>query len=398
MAYSAHHLDLYRLCRAGAQLWSQLAVSAAGASSEIEKADQPDFVSTSPGSDRPDRIPVSPAGLPLHDAGTADGFGGGSDDLWARRFPRSEDSSLRPDVGGVHGDGVHALELRMARTPRRVPGNVRLCSGAGGLGGQLFLRDPQVRCLMRFQLIGVNHKSAPLEVRERLAIPDSRLPDTCRELAAYPGIEEGMVISTCNRVEVVTHTVNGHADLRGFLHDHFHLKPEELDAHLYEFREKDAVRHLFRVASSLDSMVVGEAQILGQVKEAAAQAQQAGAMGPELSRALARATAAARRVRTETEIARGAVSVSSVAVQLAHKLLGTLAKKSLLLLGAGEMAQLAARELRSAGARELLVANRSSQRAEELAREVDGTPVSLAELPNLLERVDVALCSTGATH
>ena len=121
---------------------------------------------------------------------------------------------------------------------------------------------------MRFQLIGLNHKSAPLEVRERLAIPESRLPDTCRELTAYPGIEEGMVISTCNRVEVVTHTTNGHADLRGFLHDHFHLKPEELDAHLYEFREKDVVRHLFRVAASLDSMVVGEAQILGQVKEA----------------------------------------------------------------------------------------------------------------------------------
>ena len=116
---------------------------------------------------------------------------------------------------------------------------------------------------MKLELTGVNHKSAPLEVRERMAIPESRLPDTCRELTAYPGIEEGMVISTCNRVEVVTHTVNGHADLRGFLHDHFHLKPEELDPHLYEFREKDAVRHLFRVASSLDSMVVGEAQILG---------------------------------------------------------------------------------------------------------------------------------------
>ena len=101
---------------------------------------------------------------------------------------------------------------------------------------------------MRFQLIGVNHKSAPLEVRERLAIPESRLPDTCRDLTAYPGIEEAMVISTCNRVEIMTHTSNGHADLRGFLHEHFHLKPEELDAHLYEFRDKDAVRHLFRVA------------------------------------------------------------------------------------------------------------------------------------------------------
>jgi glutamyl-tRNA reductase len=134
------------------------------------------------------------------------------------------------------------------------------------------------------------------------------------------------------------------------------------------------------------------------VKEAAAVAQQAGALGPELSKALARATTAAKRVRTETEIARGAVSVSSVAVQLAHKLLGSLEGRSVLLLGAGEMAQLAARELRAEGARELLVANRSPQRAEELAREVDGVPVSLAELPGLLERADVAICSTGAAQ
>src|ERR1700730_6231774 len=120
---------------------------------------------------------------------------------------------------------------------------------------------------MRYQLIGVNHNSAPLEVRERLAIPESRLPDSVRELTSRPGIEEGMILSTCNRVEVITHTSNGFADLRGFLHDPFHLTATELDSHLYEFREKDAVRHIFRVASSLDSMVVGEAQILGQVKE-----------------------------------------------------------------------------------------------------------------------------------
>jgi glutamyl-tRNA reductase len=145
-------------------------------------------------------------------------------------------------------------------------------------------------------------------------------------------------------------------------------------------------------------MVVGEAQILGQVKDAAVEAQRAGALGPELSRALARATTAAKRVRTETDIARGAVSVSSVAVQLAHKLLGSLENRSVLLLGAGEMAQLAARELRSAGALELLVVNRTPEAAEELARKVGGVPVSLTELPALLERADVAICSTGAAQ
>ena len=148
---------------------------------------------------------------------------------------------------------------------------------------------------MRFQLIGVNHNSAPVEVRERLAIPESRLPDTCRDLSAYPGIEEGMVISTCNRVEIVTHTTNGAANLRGFLHDHFQVTAEELDAHLYEFREKDAVRHIFRVASSLDSMVVGEAQILGQVKEAYATARAVGAVRGQLDQLFSRAFAVAKR-------------------------------------------------------------------------------------------------------
>src|SRR6202045_4752496 len=107
---------------------------------------------------------------------------------------------------------------------------------------------------MRYQLIGVNHKSAPLEVRERLAIPESRLPDCCRDLTAHPGIEEGMIISTSNRGELVTQTSNGSADLRGFLHDHFQLTAAELDSRLYEFREKEAVLHIFRVASSLASM------------------------------------------------------------------------------------------------------------------------------------------------
>jgi glutamyl-tRNA reductase len=171
---------------------------------------------------------------------------------------------------------------------------------------------------MRYQLIGVNHKSAPLEVRERLAIPESKLPDCCRDLTAHPGIEEGMIISTCNRVEVVTHTSNGSADLRGFLHDHFHLKAEDLDPHLYEFREKDAVRHIFRVASSLDSMVVGEAQILGQVKEAYATARAVGSVRGQLDQLFTRAFAVAKRVRTETAVGSSSVSIASVAVELAR--------------------------------------------------------------------------------
>ena len=240
--------------------------------------------------------------------------------------------------------------------------------------------------------IGVSHKQAPIAVREQLAIPGDELEARLKKLRALPGVQEALLVSTCNRVEIfaLAHSRDASQDL---LHQ---LGPVAAGHAVTRF-DDEALRHLFRVAASLDSMVVGEAQILGQVKEAAALAQAAGALGPELTRALQRATSTARRVRTETEIARGAVSVSSIAVQLAHKLLGELHGRSVLLLGAGEMAQLAARELRQQGCAELLVANRSPAKAEELAREVNGVPVSLAELPALLERVDVAVCSTGAT-
>jgi glutamyl-tRNA reductase len=241
--------------------------------------------------------------------------------------------------------------------------------------------------------VGLSHKQAPIAVRERVAVQADQTESRLRQLKALAGIREALLVSTCNRVEIFAV-----AESRGTGEDLLEaLGPVAAPYAIRRF-DVDALRHLFRVAASLDSMVVGEAQILGQVKEAAAQAQQAGTLGLELSRALARATTAAKRVRTETEIARGALSVSSIAVQLAHKLLGNLEGRSVLLLGAGEMAQLAARELRSGGARELLVANRTPQGAEDLAREVGGVPVSFAELTALLERADVAICSTGAAQ
>ena len=245
---------------------------------------------------------------------------------------------------------------------------------------------------MTFLCIGLSHKQAPIAVREQLAVSTEALPDRVRALKALPGVREAFLISTCNRLEIFAV-----ADGRGAGEEILSALGPVAAPHAVCRFDEEAARHLFRVAASLDSMVVGEAQILGQVKEAAALAQEAGTLGPELQRALARALSAAKRVRTETEIARGAVSVSSIAVQLAHKLLGDLEGRSVLLLGAGEMAQLAARELKAHGASELLVANRSAARAEELAREISGVPVSLAELPSLLERADVAICSTGAT-
>jgi glutamyl-tRNA reductase len=251
---------------------------------------------------------------------------------------------------------------------------------------------------VRYQLIGVNHRSAPLEVRERLAIPESRLSDTCRDLAAYPGIEEGMVISTCNRVEVVTHTTNGAADLRGFLREHFDLTAEELDAHLYEFREKDAVRHIFRVASSLDSMVVGEAQILGQVKEAYATARALGTVRAQLDQLFTRAFAVAKRVRSETAVGSSSVSIASVAVELAKKIFGTLQGKSVFIVGAGKMSELAARHLMAHGCASIFVSNRTYERAVGLAHKFNGQAVRFDDLYSICDRADIVITSTGSPH
>jgi glutamyl-tRNA reductase len=249
---------------------------------------------------------------------------------------------------------------------------------------------------MRYQLIGVNHNSAPLEVRERLTIPESRLPDTCRDLIAYPGIEEGMMISTCNRVEVITHTTNGAANLRGFLHDHFHLKAEDLDSHVYEFHDKDAVRHIFRVASSLDSMVVGEAQILGQVKEAYATARAVGAVRGQLDQLFTRAFAVAKRVRSETEVGSSSVSIASVAVELAKKIFGTLQGKNVFIVGAGKMSELAARHLMAHGCESIFVSNRTYDRAVGLAQRFNGQAIRFDDLYDNCDQADIVITSTGS--
>jgi glutamyl-tRNA reductase len=252
---------------------------------------------------------------------------------------------------------------------------------------------------MRFQLIGVNHTTAPVEVRERLAIPESRLPEACRKLADRPEIEEGMIISTCNRVEVIASTKNGTAaDLRGFLHEYFQLSPEELERHLYEYREQDAVRHVFRVASSLDSMVVGEPQILGQVKEAYATARAVGSVRNQLDQLVTRAFAVAKRVRTETAVGSSSVSIASVAVELAKKIFGNLNGKSVYLIGAGKMSELAARHLLAHGCTSIFVANRTYDRAVHLADKFNGQVVRFEDLYNTCDRADIVITSTGAPH
>jgi glutamyl-tRNA reductase len=239
--------------------------------------------------------------------------------------------------------------------------------------------------------VGLSHREAPLALREQASVPPDQLPARLARLKALPGVREAMLLSTCNRLEIFAV-----ADERAVAEDLVReLGPSAAQRATIRF-EEDALAHLFRVTASLDSMVPGEAQVQGQVKEAHARAVEAGACGPALSRALSAALSAAKRVRTETAIARGAVSVSSLAVQMTEKVLGDISSRSVLLIGAGEMAQLAARELRAGGATELLVANRSEAHAQELATSVGGVAVGLSGLAASLERADVVICSTGA--
>jgi glutamyl-tRNA reductase len=249
---------------------------------------------------------------------------------------------------------------------------------------------------MSFRLIGVNHHSAPVEVRERLAIPESRLAEALRHLVQHPGVDEGLILSTCNRVELLARTRNGTADLRGFLRDYFRLEPAEFEPHLYDYSEADAIRHFFRVTSSLDSMVVGEAQILGQVKEAYATARAVGAVHSQLDLLLTRAFAVAKRVRTETAVGSSAVSVASVAVELAKKIFGSLQGKHVYLVGAGKMSELAARHLQAHGAASIFVANRTYERAKQLAAKFNGEAIQFSELYNTCDRADIVITSTGA--
>jgi glutamyl-tRNA reductase len=251
---------------------------------------------------------------------------------------------------------------------------------------------------MNFQIIGINHNSAPVEVRERLALPESRMPDACKRLLQHPGIEEAMILSTCNRVEVLAKTTNGHADLRGFLGEYFHVEAADFDKHLYEYRAQDAVRHVFRVTSSLDSMVVGEPQILGQVKEAYAVARAVGSVHSQLDSLLTRAFAVAKRVRTETAVGSSAVSVASVAVELAKKVFGSLQGRTVYLVGAGKMTELAARHLVAHGAGAIFVANRTYDRAILLAQKFNGQAIAFERLYETCDRADIVITSTGAPH
>lgn len=248
-------------------------------------------------------------------------------------------------------------------------------------------------------LLGVNHKTTPVEIREKIALSGG-YEEPLAALKKIPGLRESYLLSTCNRVElllVADSAASVEERIINFLFGD-RLSHDESRRYLYLLYDQDAVRHLFTVAASLDSMVVGEAQILGQLKEAYRHASGTGCTGPLLNKLLHKSFSVAKRVRTETAIGSSAVSISYAAVQLAKKIFGNLKDKKVLLIGAGEMAELAAEHLVGQGIGTVIVANRTLARAVDLAKRFRGRAVSMEELVAQLEHVDIIISSTGATE
>ena len=254
---------------------------------------------------------------------------------------------------------------------------------------------------MSIVLIGINHKSAPVEVRELLAFTEDACATGLRALVDGNVVREGLIVSTCNRVEVLAETASERLSdtierVSQFLSKTDSLPRSFFETHLYQHTDDEAIRHLFRVTSSLDSMVVGEPQVLGQVRRAYSIALEAGTAGRILNRLVHHAFRVAKRVRTETGIGANAVSISYMAVELGKKIFNSLEGRTALLIGAGEMAELSARHLLNAGVSRVLLANRTEERAGRLAAELGGEPVNFDELTDHLAEADIIICSTAA--
>lgn len=253
---------------------------------------------------------------------------------------------------------------------------------------------------MNLLLIGLNHRTAPVAVRERLACPPAQLGEATCQLLGATQLHEAAILSTCNRVEIYGLTgqiTEAAAAIRRHLHEQ-HQLTEPIDAHLYELRDRDCVQHLWEVVCGLDSMVLGETEILGQVKNAYQAAQTAGATGMALNRLFQKAFAGAKQIRTHTGITRGSTSVGNVAVELAEKIFRDLKPCTVMVVGTGEMSELAAKSLRSRGAGTIVVCSRSHERAEHLAGQLGGQAISYDDWPTRFAAVDIVISATAAPH
>ncbi|MGY3039643.1 glutamyl-tRNA reductase [Rhodanobacter sp. TND4EL1] len=245
--------------------------------------------------------------------------------------------------------------------------------------------------------LGLNHLTAPVSLREQVAFDADATGAALRALVGEPGVEEAMILSTCNRTELYVSIAAGAEDIpRAWLNRHHRLTPGKLDEFLYRHDENDAVRHMFRVATGLDSMVLGEPQILGQVKDAYQLARETQSLKAPMDRLLQHTFAVAKRVRTDTRIGAHTVSVAFTAVRLAEQVFADLHQACVLLIGAGDTIELAARHLAEKKARRIIVANRTPETAQELAGRYGGYAITLADLPQHLAEADIVISSTAA--
>ncbi|UCF87495.1 MAG: glutamyl-tRNA reductase [Nitrospiraceae bacterium] len=254
---------------------------------------------------------------------------------------------------------------------------------------------------MNIVIVGLNHDTAPIDVREKVAFDGSKLADAIVQLKGLPEVKESIILSTCNRVEIYANVNNpesGTENLKKFISDFHKIPGDVLEKSLYSFTGKKALTHIFRVASSLDSMIVGEPQILGQMKDAFDFALKQKSTSVLLNKMMKKSISVAKKVRTDTKIGESAVSISFAAVELAKKIFEDLSAKTFILIGAGEMAELAARHLIESGVRDVLVTNRTYERAEELAHEFHGKAVEYESFLQELVHTDIVICSTGAPH
>jgi glutamyl-tRNA reductase len=249
-------------------------------------------------------------------------------------------------------------------------------------------------------LVGLNHRTAPVEVRERLSVAETKLAETTAALRAIEGVDGAAVLSTCNRVEAIISTRDEDviASLVEWMADRASTLRADLEKHLYVLRHGDVVKHLFRVASGLDSMIVGEPQIGGQVRKAFHAAQEVGTLDSLLTQVFENTMRVSKKVRTDTGIGENAVSVPYAAVELAKKIFGDLRGLQVLLLGAGDMGELTAEHLHSQEVKQVFVANRSFERAVELSRRFEGEAVQFERVDEFLEQCDIVIASTAAPH
>ncbi len=249
---------------------------------------------------------------------------------------------------------------------------------------------------MPLHVLGINHHSAPLEVREKLAFPPETQADALNSLAARPGVSEAVLVSTCNRTEVYCRA-DDMAAVRAWLRDEAARAGLDIEGHLYAHSEAQAIRHAFRVASGLDSMVLGEPQILGQVKQSVRTAEHSGTLGSTLNRLFQTTFSVAKEVRTQTAIGAQSISMSAAALKLAQNLFGDISRTRMLLIGVGEMVELAATYFVAQGPQSVVVANRTLARGEAFAERFNGTAIALEQLPERLHEFDVVITGTAST-